>query len=542
MGGLGMTVRKISEIKNSASGSSSCPPGEALLKSYFLAPNAENRNTLLHGVRGLFEQWFDWRQSAHPEDGPFFDKSELTSRQYVIAEEQMHRKLLAVGAKFMAEIPRHSPRYIGHMYSEYSIPAFFGHLIALMYNPNNISSESSHVGIQFETQAIAMLAKMIGFPKAAIGHFTSGGTVANLEMLYRAKIRLNSQKNMKNREKVLLVPQSAHYCWEKGIRLVGDSSYELLKVAIDRDGRMCIKDLNRCLERSLQDGKGILGVVSVLGTTELGVFDPVDEISRCLAKYRSGYGRIWHHVDAAYGGFFSSMLGGTGKQPLTSKSIEAIRGMGMADSVTLDPHKLGYVPYASGCFICKRSTDYRITNLDAPYLDYRSGVDPGPFTLEGSRTVAGALAVCLTNETIGLASDGIGKILSRSILSAKALQSEVKRSKRFSAVEVSGSNIVCFADRGPTRKLSLMNQRTLRLHKKMKTAASHDGAKAYFVSKTTLGKGYQEVIRHHCQKWGLVMDAEDLVLIRCTTMNPFFSTKHSKTKFSSDFVEWAKSL
>ena len=87
-------------------------------------------------------------------------------------------------------------------------------------------------------------------------------------------------------------------------------------------------------------------VVSVAGTTELGKADPIAGINSLLAENEREYRyRPWHHVDAAYGGFFCTLLDSPELKPEVSSALRAIRD---ADSITLDPHKLGYVPYSSG--------------------------------------------------------------------------------------------------------------------------------------------------------------------------------------------------
>ena len=91
-----------------------------------------------------------------------------------------------------AEIPTYTPRYIGHMKAELSLPALFGWFAAMLHNPNITSKEASKVGTVIETEAIAMLAQMLGFdPATAQGHFTSGGTLANFEGVWRARYRLD---------------------------------------------------------------------------------------------------------------------------------------------------------------------------------------------------------------------------------------------------------------------------------------------------------------------------------------------------------------
>lgn len=78
------------------------------------------------------------------------------------------------------------------MKAEVSLPALFGWLAAMLHNPNNTSRESSRVGPVIETEAVAMLATMVGYdPAVTQGHFTSGGTVANFEAVWRARYRLD---------------------------------------------------------------------------------------------------------------------------------------------------------------------------------------------------------------------------------------------------------------------------------------------------------------------------------------------------------------
>ncbi|NJL24614.1 MAG: hypothetical protein HC902_05215 [Calothrix sp. SM1_5_4] len=93
-------------------------------------------------------------------------------------------------------------------------------------------------------------------------------------------------------------------------------------------------------------------VVSVAGSTELGQVDPIDKIQDCLDELveRSGY-CIPHHVDAAYGGYFASLSGVEMAHSLMSQDVKsAIGAIGRAHSVTMDPHKMGYVPYSCGAF------------------------------------------------------------------------------------------------------------------------------------------------------------------------------------------------
>lgn len=510
-----------------------CSPSEFKLKSYFLAPNAENRSEIINGTKIIYDEWFNWRHLANLEDGPFFSRAEMQDKLYRREVIRLSKELKVLSSMFSKEIPRHSPRYVGHMYSEYTIPAFFGHLIALMYNPNNISAESSRVGTFIEIKAVNALKKMLKLSKKSLGHFTSGGTVANFEMLYRAK--LLAQSFPKKSKYALFVPESAHYSWKKGIQLIGGENFCLYKIKLDRKGRLDTKILSDHLD-NLEDDVGVMGIVSVMGSTEIGAVDPVAEVQIIAQKFSKIFGyKIWHHVDAAYGGFISSVFSGYKSSSSKNSEIEkALIGVAAADSVTLDPHKLGYAPYSTGCFICQNPHLYRLTNMNAPYLDYKD-VDYGLFTLEGSRTAAGPLSVYLTSKTLGLDKDGLGLVLKRSLRSANVLQGELKKSG-FLILDACDLNIVCFVDLAAVNTLAQLNRNTEKLFKKMKLHPE------YFVSKTILSSGHEKLIEHQCRKWNVKKNVNELFLIRCTVMNPFFNTAHARTNFARDFSSWAKEL
>jgi aromatic-L-amino-acid/L-tryptophan decarboxylase len=79
-------------------------------------------------------------------------------------------------------------------------------------------------------------------------------------------------------------------------------------------------------------------VVAGAGTTNTGATDPLPELAAlCRAE------QLWLHVDAAYGGFAA----------ITPKGRACLEGIGLADSVSLDPHKWLYVPFECGSLMVR---------------------------------------------------------------------------------------------------------------------------------------------------------------------------------------------
>ena len=101
------------------------------------------------------------------------------------------RSQLSVSSYFDAELFRremgrifdNSPRYLGHMLTDLLMPGLLGYMAGLLYNQNNITEEAGTITVQFEAEAVQLLARMLCLPETAWGHLCSGGTAANLEAL-----------------------------------------------------------------------------------------------------------------------------------------------------------------------------------------------------------------------------------------------------------------------------------------------------------------------------------------------------------------------
>lgn len=574
-----------------------CTPDEIALKSFFLGPQAENGPWVREVLGELFDAWFEWRRALYPEDGPAITDSDLQTPEFLERRADIRDRVAEIMKRLQNEVPSFSPRYIGHMLTEVSMPALLGHIITLLYNPNNISGESSRVGIHIEDEAVRDLMQMMGFsPDAGTGHFTSGGTVANLEGALRARDRfarwlaagaisrqygdksismfdaglmgwdrydalrfeyelsdedlrpfhilrgnpvhvwrnLNRVFDMDYAGPVVLVPQNKHYSWNKAVDIMGLGEEAFVGIETDEHGRMCIPALRQTLENCFRRQRPPMLVVSVAGTTELGEMDPIHELQHVLDDFRERHGwHIWHHVDAAYGGFLCAM-DAAGSEVVSENMTHALAAIGQANSTTVDPHKWGYVPYASGAFICRYKREYYYRKSIAPYINFQGAKERGPQTIEGSRSAAGAISTWLTSRTIGLTHEGYGRIIERTIRSRIKLETLLRQAHP--AIRIfphAETNIITLCIARESEALGKTNERTMKIYE----AFSPDENHAFFVSKTTLQRpAYNRLIDAFTGDWGAVHDTDELVLIRLTLMNPFFDTKDN-LDYPAAFVE-----
>lgn len=515
-----------------------CASEEIGLKSFFLGPQAENGEWVQHQVKLIFNSWFGWRRKFKAEDGEAISKSDQEVVEFKNQRAFTEELLVELAKRFESEIPKFSPRYIGHMFSEISLPALFGHVLTLLHNPNNISAESAPVGVEIENEALAELAKMMGFDQA-FGHFTSGGTVANYEMLFRARAKIEGRGHSLD-SAVLLVPAHKHYSWVKGANVFGIKNF--WTIALDENGHLDTESLGALIDRANFENRAIIGVVSVLGTTEMGLLDPIDRVQAVLDRKSTLGQPIWHHIDAAYGAFFRTLIGNDKEiqSVLSESALRALRAVSRADSVTLDPHKLGYVPYSSGVFLCRNRDDYTRVNFGAPYVNFSEKTDKGLFTLEGSRSATGAAATWMTARAVGFHQKGYGRIISRTIRIRRELEAALSVLSGVRVAPGAETNLLCFAFAQKGDSIEVSNDRANRFYDKMNLPKSR-----FYVSKTKLSlaedAAYAKYVRHWLRSLGLDVRSDEvskeIVLIRLTLMNPFIESKEQNVDLLRAFVQ-----
>jgi aromatic-L-amino-acid/L-tryptophan decarboxylase len=215
--------------------------------------------------------------------------------------------------------------------------------------------------VRMENMLIRWLAEILGYPAAAGGNLTTGGSLANLIGIVTSR----DAKKIRSRDierSVIYLSTQAHHSVDKAIRISGLKEAAIRYVALDQRHRMIPADLESQIQRDQQQGLNPFLVIASAGTTDVGAIDPLAEIGS-IAK---GYD-LWYHVDAAYGGFFI----------LTEEGKARLRGIEMSDSVVIDPHKGLFLPYGLGVVLVKDREKLQASHYyTANYMqDARGAVD-----------------------------------------------------------------------------------------------------------------------------------------------------------------------
>lgn len=178
--------------------------------------------------------------------------------------------------------------------------------------------------------------------------------------------------------------------------------YDLWFVDVDKDLRMDLDGLRRFLDKAVQkrklghDAVMVTAVIPTLGTTEPSVFDPLHDILKIRAEYYRKE-RLWFyiHADCAWGGMFRLV-----RSSMKPAARLALDSTSAADSCTVDPHKLGYIPYPAGALVLRDRRDRAFIDVKANYLpsstDLNMDFNLGVAAIEGSKPASSALACWLT--------------------------------------------------------------------------------------------------------------------------------------------------
>jgi len=250
---------------------------------------------------------------------------------------------------------------------------------------------------------------------------------------------------------VVICPRTAHYSWPKAMQLLGLGDAQLWYADVDAHMRISPASVGLLLERAFREEIPVLAVVGVLGTTEFGTIDPVHELV-ALRDACAPRGQAFAvHVDAAWGGYLATLFrDADGKQVPRARVGErfeyfpsthvyrAFTSLGRADSVTVDPHKLGYLPFGAGAFVGRDRRMTRFVGQRPVYIydkaDRASGEDRlaqlGDYILEGSKSGAAAAAVHVSHQVLPLDCEHFGRVCGHTIRAAERLFDRLQEMSR----------------------------------------------------------------------------------------------------------------
>jgi len=326
-----------------------------------------------------------------------------------------------------------------------TIPSITAFIAAAIYNPNIITDEYAGRFSEAEIQSIAMLSDLVGYdPLQSGGLFTFGGTGT---ILYGCKLGIEKilggrgmQDGIREDFKIFSSDVS-HYSRLNVAAWLGLGTKNLIAIPSTSNNEMSLSALEEALRASLGRAEKVAAIIATLGTTDAFGIDDLAAIVHLRNQLVEEYGLDYvpHiHADAVIGwawsvfrdyDFDDNPLGFHARtlRSLTD-SLERIESLQLADSIGIDLHKTGYAPYISSVILIKDRRSFALLSREPeqmPYLYQVGHHHPGIYTLECSRSGAGALAALASMTLLG--KQGYRVLIGHNVEMAEMLRERLER-------------------------------------------------------------------------------------------------------------------
>ncbi|KAK9355824.1 pyridoxal phosphate-dependent transferase [Lipomyces doorenjongii] len=293
-------------------------------------------------------------------------------------------------AEFLAvldEILRHSvvtwhPGFMDKLYASTNPVGVATDLLLSVLNTNSYIYSVAPVLTLIEKKTSHEYAELFGFTSEWSGGITlPGGSASNTHSLIVARTilypdtKLNGNGDYKF---VIFTSCHGHYSVEKAAISLGLGSESVWAIPVDKDERMRVDVLEEKILEAKEQGRTPLYINATAGTTVYGSYDPFEEIAVIAKKHC-----LWFHVDGSWGG----------NVVFSDKLRYRLKGIELADSLTVNPHKMLGVPLTCSFLL---APDHRIfqkaSSLRAPYLYHSDVIDGEDFDMGDSTMGCGRRA------------------------------------------------------------------------------------------------------------------------------------------------------
>jgi glutamate/tyrosine decarboxylase-like PLP-dependent enzyme len=227
------------------------------------------------------------------------------------------------------------PRFFAFVPGPANFVSVLADALASGFNVFNGSWLGGSGAAALELNVMDWIRAWCGFTEPAGGLFVSGGSVANLTALAAARhVRLQDRVE----GAVVYFSDQTHSSVERALRVIGFAPEQMRKIASDAGFRLPLKELQTQIHADRAAGLRPFCVIANAGTTSTGAIDPLPEIADLCRR-----NDLWFHIDGAYGA----------AAVICDRGRALLRGLELADSLSLDPHKWLFQTIECGCVLVR---------------------------------------------------------------------------------------------------------------------------------------------------------------------------------------------
>lgn len=313
--------------------------------------------------------------------------------------------------------------------------ATLGELLAVLLNNSMYTYKVGGPMIAMEKNILNKVSELIGFKTQTLGTIAAGGSMTNYMGMMMARDKYDPKFRLQGKQVPLVGYTSieCHYSVAKNAAFCGVGRECIKNIDSDEFGRMSVDALEKRIQADIKSGLRPFFVNATAGTTVMGAFDPIEEISALCKKYD-----MWLHVDGAYG---ASVM-------FTDKYKHLMQGSHLADSVTFNAHKMLGTPITCSIIITPhKKCLYDSFSNEASYLYQADGddINPGKISLQCGRR-NDALKFWTMWKSMG--TSGLGKLVDHEYHLADVAREYIRSNPDYTLYSFDDSINICFNYKG----------------------------------------------------------------------------------------------
>ena len=231
-----------------------------------------------------------------------------------------------------------SANYFGLMNPTPAYMAVLAEMLVAALNPQLASLARSQLAARIERETVRWIGERVGWDRPFDGTFTSGGNEANFSAIAMA-LAMHFPQSVDdglaaiNARPVLYTSAEAHHSLDKSVGLLGLGRKALRRIPVNANVQLDPQKLGEQIAQDEASGFSPFCVAATAGTTNSGAIDDLTALAEICTRHQ-----LWLHVDGAYG---AAII-------FSDRHRDLVRGIELADSITIDPHKWLAMPFAAG--------------------------------------------------------------------------------------------------------------------------------------------------------------------------------------------------
>ncbi len=380
----------------------------------------------------MLDDMFDYLQNI--QDRPVWQQAPSAVQsafQHGLSEQG--KPISQLHEQFMRDILPYSvgnahPGFMGWVHGGGTPVGMLAEMLAAGLNAN--LGGRNQIPMDVEWQVIRWMRDLFGFPDDSSGILTTGTSSATIIAFTAAHHAIQ-----RSTSKALAVYASceAHGCIARALKIIGMDTKILRKIPTDATYQMDVIALKQHIHNDQQQGIQPWLIIGTAGTVNTGAVDDLSTLAHIAKEVGA-----WLHIDGA--------LGALG---MLSPSISLrLQGIEHADSLAMDFHKWGQVPYDAGLILIRDGALHRqcFTTADA-YLQRESeglaAHSPWPcdYSMDLSRGFR-ALKVWFTFQHFG--KKCLGEMIEHTCELTQHLAIKVQETSNLKLMAPVSLNIICF--------------------------------------------------------------------------------------------------